>query len=200
MCIRDRNEAAPAAVDPAAERGKLEAEAAVDAANVAPAPTELPATDAAEARGAADAEAAVAAAEPSPDAAADGAEARGSADAVAAVASAETTPAAALLPASGLKPDTLLAARAKADDIGYLGVWAADPAACGTVDQASGSGYVVITRISVRQGAEIALVDAVPTVDGKASLKSGESTIEIVQSGPDAISVNGSALLRCVLP
>ena len=133
------------------------------------------------------------------------AQTRGAADAAAAVAAATeapvmTTPAMGVLPAEGLKPDTRLAAGAKRDQIGYLGVWAPDYAACGTVDQAGSSGYVVITKISIRQGSEITLVDAVPATNGKASLKAGDKTIEIDQAGPDVLSVNGKSLVRCTTP
>ena len=111
-----------------------------------------------------------------------------------------TTPAMGILPASGLKPDTRLAANAKTDQIGYLGVWAPDYDACGTVDQPGATGYVVITKISVRQGSDIVLVDAVAPTDGKASLKAGDKTIEIVQAGHDVLSVNGASLVRCTTP
>lgn len=111
-----------------------------------------------------------------------------------------STPAMGILPATGLKPDTRLAANAKTDQIGYLGVWAPDYAACGTVDQAGATGYVVITKISVRQGSDIVLVDAVAATDGKASLKAGDKTIEIVQAGHDVLSLNGASLVRCTTP
>ena len=111
-----------------------------------------------------------------------------------------TTPAMGILPADGLKPDTRLAANANRDEIGYLGVWAPNFDACGTVDQAGSTGFVVITKISVRQGSDIVLVDAVPATDGKASLKAGDKTIEIVQAGTDVLSVNGTSLVRCTTP
>ena len=44
------------------------------------------------------------------------------------------------------------------------------------------------------------LADAVAATDGKASLKSGDKTIEIVQAGPDVLSVNGASLVRCTTP
>jgi len=111
-----------------------------------------------------------------------------------------TTPAMGILPADGLKPDTRLAANADRSEIGYLGVWAPTYDACGTVDQAGGTGYVVITKISVRQGSEITLVDAVPATNGKASLKAGDKTIEIAQAGTDVLNVNGTDLVRCTTP
>ena len=188
----------------AATRGAADAAAAIAAAESAPAAAAPAST--AEAKGAADAAAAVTASEAAPaaDATAPTAEAKGAADAAAAVAAAEepvmTTPAMGILPTEGLKPDTRLALNTSRDEIGYIGVWAPDYAACGTVDQAGGSGYVVITRISVRQGSELVLVDAVPATDGKATLKAGDKTIEIAQAGTDVLNVNGTDLVRCTTP
>lgn len=103
-----------------------------------------------------------------------------------------------VLPASGLKPDTQLAAKADASAIAYLGVWAPDAAACATVDQAGATGYVVITSISVRQGSDITIVDAAPLADGKATLKAGDKTIELSMPAPDQLQVgSGAQLVRC---
>src|SRR5690606_10385327 len=120
------------------------------------------------------------------------AEAKGAADAAAAVAAAEApaaeaVSAAATMPAEGLKPDTRMAAGADTAKIGYLGVWATDAAGCASVDQPGATEYAVITRISLRQGEDRLLLDAVPAKDGKATLTAGDTTIEIVQTGPDAI-------------
>ena len=102
------------------------------------------------------------------------------------------------LPATGLKPDTRLASTAKTDTVAYLGVWAPDAAACGTVDQAGATGYVVISALSVRQGTEIALVSPTALVDGKASLGTAEAPLEIAMPTPETITVNGGApLVRC---
>lgn len=111
-----------------------------------------------------------------------------------------TTPAMGVLPASGLKPDTLLAAGAARDQIGYLGVWAPDYVACASVDQAGSTGYVVITGTSLRQGSDTLAVTAMPATAGKATLAAGDKTVEIVQVGPDAISVNGTPMVRCTTP
>ena len=102
-----------------------------------------------------------------------------------------------VLPATGLKPDTIMAAKADTSAIGYLGVWAPDATACGTVDQSGATGYVVITSLSVRQGTDMIIVNAAPLVDGKATLTAGDKTVEIAQSAPDQISVGGTPLVRC---
>ncbi|MBN9310153.1 hypothetical protein, partial [Devosia sp.] len=105
------------------------------------------------------------------------------------------------LPAEGLKPDTRIAASADRSQIGYLGVWAPDHAACGTVDHAGGTNYLVITSVSLRQGAELPnIVNMVPAVDGKATVKVGDRSIVIAQSGPDSITVDGKSMVRCTTP
>ncbi len=81
----------------------------------------------------------------------------------------------------------------------YLGVWAPDAAACETVDKADGD-FTVITKVSLRVGTELSLTDAVTPKDGAATLVSGDKTFVIIQSGPDQISVNARALVRCTLP
>ena len=87
-----------------------------------------------------------------------------------------------------------MAVRASDAQIPYLGVWAPDAAACGTVDQPGATDYVVITKISVRQGSELTLVNAVPPTDGKATL--GE--IELTMPSADTLQVGtGAPLVRC---
>ena len=92
----------------------------------------------------------------------------------------------------------MLAALTGTDEIGYVGVWAPDADACGTVDQPGATGTVVITRYAIRQGDSSTRVKAAPAVDGKATLTvAGDQTVEIVQHDPNAISVNGTPLVRC---
>ena len=110
----------------------------------------------------------------------------------------EPAAAAGKLPAAGLRPDTRLAAAAATDTVAYIGVWAADAAACGTVDQAGATDYVVVSGLSVRQGPSMMLVTPTALVDGKASLGTTETPLEITMPSADTISVNGGApLVRC---
>jgi len=189
----DKAAADKAAADKAAAEKAAADKAAADAAAATAAAAAAPATDAA-AKGAADAAAAVDAANamaPAADAMAPAANAM-AADAMAPAATAGK------LPATGLKPDTLLASKAKTDKVAYLGVWAADAAACATVDQAGATGYVVISGLSVRQGADIALVTPTALDAGKATLGTAEKPLDITMPTADTLSVNGGApLVRC---
>ncbi len=170
----DKAAADKAAADKAAADKAAADKAAADAAAAAPA-----ATDAA-AKGAADAKAAVDA----------------SANAMAPAAEVAAGPG--KLPATGLKPDTLLASKAKTDKVAYLGVWATDAAACATVDQAGATGYVVVSGLSVRQGSEITLATPTALEGGKASLGTAEKPLDITMPTADTLSVNGgAALVRC---
>jgi hypothetical protein len=63
-----------------------------------------------------------------------------------------------------------------------------------------GGDFTVITKISLRQGTALTLVDAVTPKDGRATLVAGDKTFAIIQSAPDRISVNARALVRCTLP
>ncbi|HEY0919492.1 hypothetical protein, partial [Devosia sp.] len=102
------------------------------------------------------------------------------------------------LPADGLKPDTVMAAKADVSAIAYLGVWATDAAACAKVDQAGATGYVVITKISFRQDSDMTIVNAVPLTDGKATLTAGDKTIALAMPAADQLQVGaGPALVRC---
>jgi hypothetical protein len=101
------------------------------------------------------------------------------------------------LPASGLKPDTVMASKADTSEIAYLGVWAPDAAACATVDN-GGTDYVVATKISVRQGSNITIVTATPLVDGKVSLGTAEKPLDISMPTPDTLQLGtGAPLVRC---
>jgi hypothetical protein len=103
-----------------------------------------------------------------------------------------------VLPTAGLKPDTRMALNIEDPGIPYVGVWAPDAAACATVDQPGSSGYVVITRISVRQGSDMTIVEATPLADGKATLTAGDKTIELSMPSADQLQVGSAApLVRC---
>ncbi|MEO6012984.1 MAG: hypothetical protein ABIQ30_05300, partial [Devosia sp.] len=100
----------------------------------------------------------------------------------------------------GLAADTrLVAAGDQKEGFGYLGVWATDAAACGTVDQPGGAGYVVITKGTFRDGSAVASYGNFKALaDGKVTLNaSGGKTVELAQSAADALTVDGKALVRC---
>ena len=57
---------------------------------------------------------------------------------------------------------------------------------------------MVITRISVRQGSDITIVDAAPLTEGKATLTAGDKTIELSMLVGDQLQVgSGTPLVRC---
>ena len=84
---------------------------------------------------------------------------------------------------------------------GYVGVWALDAAACGTVDQPAASNFAVVTRTTFRDGPKAYFGNFGPLSDGKLSLTvraaQGTRTIVMEQSTPDALTVDGKALVRC---
>ena len=199
-------EAAAAAAKAEEEKKAAEAAAAAKAEEEAKAAEAAAAASSdAAAKGAADAKAAIEAAATAEPAADADAAAKGAADAAAAIEAAPAIEAPAMeaaapgvLPATGLKPDTLIAAKADTSSIAYLGVWAPDAAACATIDQAGAAGYVVITAISVRQGSDLTVVDAAPLADGKATLTAGDKTIELSMPAADQLQVgSGTPLVRC---
>jgi hypothetical protein len=106
------------------------------------------------------------------------------------------------LPAAGLLSDTVLAAPGKADEgYGYVGVWATDAAACGTVDQSGATGYTVITTSTFREGDATMFGNFKPMADGKltVSITDGANRRDVVleQTSLDALTVDGQALIRC---
>lgn len=191
--------AAGAAATDAAAKGAADAEAAIAAAAEQPAAASgadqpaatAPAAEGAAARGAADAAAAIEAA---------GADATGEAAADPMAAGTDAA-AGGTLPSSELRPDTRIAAAADRPDFPYLGVWAADAAACATVDQEGAAGYLVISTLSVRQDGELTLVEPVAMDDGQVSLPVGEETLELTMPSPDQLQLaSGETLVRCTAP
>lgn len=87
------------------------------------------------------------------------------------------------------------------EGFGYVGVWALDPQGCGIIDELSASGFAVITRSTFRDGGKAYFGSFGPMVDGKLSITvraaQGSRTIEIEQTGPDALTVDGRNLIRC---
>ena len=84
---------------------------------------------------------------------------------------------------------------------GYIGVWALDAAACGTVDPPGASTFAVVTRTTFRDGPKAYFGNFGPLADGKLSITvraaQGTRTIVMEQSTPDALTVDGKALVRC---
>jgi hypothetical protein len=84
---------------------------------------------------------------------------------------------------------------------GYVGVWAVDAATCGTVDQAGATNFAVITRTTFRDSDKAYFGNFAALADGKLSITvraaSGTRTIALEQTAPDALSVDGKAMIRC---
>ena len=108
------------------------------------------------------------------------------------------------LPAAAtLSTDTRVAAAAEvADGYGYVGAWAVDAASCGTIDQAGATNFAVITRSTFRDGDNTYFGNFAAMADGKLSITvraaQGTRTITLEQTSPDALTVDGKALIRCV--
>ena len=84
---------------------------------------------------------------------------------------------------------------------GYVGVWAVDAAGCGVVDTPTATDFAVITRSTFRDGPKAYFGNFGPLVDGKLSITmraaQGTRTIALEQTAPDALTVDGKALIRC---
>lgn len=106
------------------------------------------------------------------------------------------------LPATGLFPDTRVAAPgATGDGRGYVGVWAKDATGCLQIDQTVAADFAIITGSTFRNGPSACYGNFGPIVGGKGSITvscaGATQTVTLEQSSPDAISVNGAALVRC---
>ena len=89
------------------------------------------------------------------------------------------------------------------DGLGYIGVWAKDAATCGTLAAPAAGDFAVITLSTFRNGPSALFGNfAGGLKDGKASFNmggaSGQQTLTLEQSAPDALTVNGTAMVRCV--
>jgi hypothetical protein len=84
---------------------------------------------------------------------------------------------------------------------GYVGVWALDAPGCAVIDLPTASGFAVITRTTFRDGPKAYFGNFGPLVEGKLSITvraaQGSRTIEIGQTAPDTLTVDGKALIRC---
>lgn len=122
---------------------------------------------------------------------------------MASASSAEPAAPMAQLPATGLYPDTKIAAPgAKGDGLGYIGVWAKDAAGCAQIDQSGAADFAVITRSTFRNGTNACFGNFGAMADGKLSLSmgctAGPATVALAQSTPDTLQVNdGPTLIRC---
>ena len=105
--------------------------------------------------------------------------------------------------ADGLSNDTRAVAAGDAQEgYGYIGAWAVDAAACGLVDQPNAADFAVITRSTFRDGPNTYFGSLGAMADGKLSITvraaQGTRTIVLEQTAPDALTVDGKALIRCV--
>ena len=106
------------------------------------------------------------------------------------------------LPATGLSGDTAIAAKgATGDGLGFVGVWAKDAAGCAQIDQAGATDFAVITLATFRDGASACYGSFGALADGKGTLNAScsgvKKSVAIAQSAPDALTVDGTALVRC---
>jgi hypothetical protein len=84
---------------------------------------------------------------------------------------------------------------------GYVGVWAKDAAGCAQIAQAAPGSFAVITTSTYRDGPSACYGNFGALADGKANLKvacsSWEKTVVVEQSTPDALTIDGVAMVRC---
>lgn len=108
------------------------------------------------------------------------------------------TPAGGKIPAAAVTGDVAIAAAGSKDDgFGYVGVWAKDAATCATIGDPAASGFAVITTATYRDGPS-AEFGAFGKMDGgKISLEVGDKTVALEQSSPDALTIDGVAMVRC---
>ena len=103
------------------------------------------------------------------------------------------------LPASALGGDIGIAAPgSKADGYGYVGVWVKDAATCAAIGTPSATDFAVITAATFRNGPAANYGNFKGLADGKGTLTAGSLTVTLEQTGPDALTVNGVAMVRCV--
>jgi hypothetical protein len=116
----------------------------------------------------------------------------------------EPTPAVALnkLPAAALGGDVGVAAPGStADGFGYVGVWVVEAADCADIGTARAKNFAVITSSTFRDGPSAAYGNFSALKDGKGTLAaggaSGQRTIQVEQTTPDALTIDGKAYVRC---
>jgi len=120
---------------------------------------------------------------------------------VAPVAAAAPATAAAKLPANLFGDSAIAAPGSKTDGFGYVGIWVKDPAACAGIDTASAADFAIITIGTYRTGPLASYGNFPALKDGKATLNAGggagSQTIALEQSSPDALTIDGTAMVRC---
>jgi hypothetical protein len=88
-----------------------------------------------------------------------------------------------------------------ADGFGYVGVWAQDAAGCAAIGTAAEADFAVITGSTFRDGPSAAYGNFGALADGKTTLdaggSSGQRSIAIELTAPDALTIDGKALVRC---
>lgn len=107
------------------------------------------------------------------------------------------------LPATALGGDVGVAAPGStAEGFGYVGVWVADASDCANIGTAGATNFAVITTSTFRDGLSAAYGNFGALVAGKATLKAGgangQRSIEIAQTTPDALTIDGKSFVRCV--
>ena len=108
------------------------------------------------------------------------------------------------IPAAALVGDIAIAAPGSTKDgLGYIGVWAKDSAGCAALGSPAATDFAVITVSTFRNGPNALYGNLAGGLkDGKASFTlggaSGQQTVTVEQSAPDTLTVNGTALVRCV--
>ena len=106
-----------------------------------------------------------------------------------------------LAPAALAGDVALAAPGSTVEGYGYVGVWAKDAAGCAAVGTPTATDFAVITVSTFRNGPSALFGNFKKLVDGKTMLKmggaSGQKTVAIEQTAPDAITVDGTALVRC---
>ena len=107
------------------------------------------------------------------------------------------------IPSEALTGDVAMAAPgSKADGRGYVGVWATDASVCAAIGSPSATGFAVITVSTFRDGPSASYGNFGTLKDGKLTLQMGNGTgqrsVSIEQTTPDALTVDGKAYVRCV--
>lgn len=120
----------------------------------------------------------------------------------ASVMSSEAMPSAAQtgkIPAGALTGDVAIAAAGSATEgYGYVGVWAKDAATCAMIGDPGTSGFAIITTATFRDGAtaEFGAFSAMGA-DNKLTAEAGDRNITLELTGPDALTVDGTPMVRC---
>jgi len=107
------------------------------------------------------------------------------------------------IPSTALTGDVAMAAPGSKDEgRGYVGVWATDASICAAIGSPAATGFAVITISTFRDGPSAAYGNFGVLKDGKLTLQmggaSGQRSVALEQTAPDALSIDGKAYVRCV--